>query len=119
MSSMLHQSLFHGVYSFDHCRWREWCGFPTVHSFGDLVGIMKNDTVATYSKIYKSVDDIDLWSAGISEKPLSGSMVGPTFACIIGKQFSNFRYVIFRACTVRDNTKMPLQMREKELKVKH
>ena len=33
-----------------------------------------------------------MWSAGISEVPLPGSMVGPTFACIIGKQFHNFRF---------------------------
>ena len=33
-----------------------------------------------------------MWSAGISELPLPGSMVGPTFACIIGKQFHNFRF---------------------------
>ena len=52
---------------------------------------MSNTTVAGYSKYYSSPDDIDLWSAGISERPLPGSMVGPTFACIIGKQFHNFR----------------------------
>jgi len=34
---------------------------------------------------------VDLWSAAVNEKPLPGSMVGPTFACIIAKQFRNLR----------------------------
>lgn len=35
--------------------------------------------------------DIDLWSGGVSEKPLPGSMLGPTFACIIATQLSYIR----------------------------
>ena len=45
-----------------------------------------------FSQIFASPEDIDLWSAGITERPLPGSMVGPTFACLIGKQFHNFRH---------------------------
>jgi len=79
----------HGVPSYN--KWREFCGFKRLRSFSDLHGIMNNETVKGYEKYYESPDDIDLWSAGVAEKPLPGSMVGPTFACIIGKQFSNFR----------------------------
>lgn len=35
--------------------------------------------------------DVDLWSGGVSENSLPGSMLGPTFACIIATQFSNSR----------------------------
>lgn len=35
--------------------------------------------------------DIDLWSGGVSEKSLPGSMLGPTFACIIATQMSYVR----------------------------
>jgi len=80
----------HGIPSYN--AWRDWCGFPKIYRFEDLAGIMSNQTIAGYSKYYDSPDDIDLWSAGIAEKPLPGSMVGPTFACIIGKQFHNFRH---------------------------
>ncbi len=79
----------HGVPSYN--RWREFCGFPVIHSWDDLRGIMSNHTVSSYANLYKSPDDVDLWTGGISEKPLPGSMVGPTFACIIGKQFRNLR----------------------------
>ena len=58
----------------------------------DLVGVMANNSVKGYSEMYESPEDIDLWTAGVSELPLPGSMVGPTFACIIGKQFHNFRF---------------------------
>jgi len=32
-----------------------------------------------------------LWSGGVSERALPGSLLGPTFACIIATQFSSVR----------------------------
>ena len=38
--------------------------------------------------VYSSVDDIDLITGGLAESSVSGGVIGPTFACIIGKQFN-------------------------------
>ncbi|XP_022243805.1 peroxidasin homolog [Limulus polyphemus] len=44
-----------------------------------------------FCDISRHPDDIDLWSGGISEYRLRGAMIGPTFACIIARQFDNVR----------------------------
>lgn len=62
----------HGVPSYN--RWREWCGLPVAKTFDDLLGWMGNKTVYGYTRTYQSPEDIDLWSAGISEKPLPGKL---------------------------------------------
>ena len=39
----------------------------------------------------RDFEDIDLWPGGIAEPPVEGGMAGPTFACIIARQFSKVR----------------------------
>merc|ERR1719225_1932366 len=42
--------------------------------------------------IYDSVDDVDLFIGGVSESPVPGSLLGPTFQCIIGDQFLRLQH---------------------------
>lgn len=78
-----------GVPGYNH--FREYCGLPRAKYFEDLTGLISNKTLLRLSQLYKHVDDIDLWTAGIAEYPIQDGMVGPTFACMIARQFVNSR----------------------------
>lgn len=78
-----------GVPGYNH--FREYCGLPRAKYFEDLTGVFSNKTLLRMSQLYKHVDDIDLWTAGISEYPIQDGLVGPTFACLIARQFVNLR----------------------------
>ncbi|CAL4121104.1 unnamed protein product, partial [Meganyctiphanes norvegica] len=80
----------HGVPSYNE--FRSFCGLPRLAKFEEMLGYMSNKTVKRYSDVYRHPDDIDLWSGGVSERPQPGSMVGPTFACLIGLTFKELRY---------------------------
>ncbi|XP_022249462.1 peroxidase-like isoform X2 [Limulus polyphemus] len=69
--------------------YREWCGLGRAKTFEDFEPLLNNKTALRYSQLYKHPDDIDLWSGGVTERRLPGAMIGPTFACIIARQFAN------------------------------
>ncbi|KAL3886201.1 hypothetical protein ACJMK2_026210 [Sinanodonta woodiana] len=66
-------------------------GIPSYQQMKDacnVKGLVHDQTVWTaLSALYQNASDIDLFSAGVSETPVAGGKIGPTFACIIGKQF--------------------------------
>ncbi|CAH0564612.1 unnamed protein product [Brassicogethes aeneus] len=67
--------------------WREPCGLSPIKSWDDLKDIIPKETLARLQSLYDDIDDIDLFTGGLAEKPLRGGVVGPTFACIIAQQF--------------------------------
>ncbi|XP_076359002.1 chorion peroxidase-like [Tachypleus tridentatus] len=71
--------------------YRQWCGLGRARTFEDLEHVLSNGTAFKYAQIYHHPDDIDLWSGGISERRLPGATIGPTFVCILARQFDNIR----------------------------
>ncbi|VIO94957.1 Uncharacterized protein BM_BM8113 [Brugia malayi] len=69
--------------------WREYCNGSKIQSFDDLMDDLIDGTemIKELSKLYKTVDDMDLFLLGLIEKPLNDAIVGPTFSCIISLQF--------------------------------
>ena len=69
------------------CRLDEACSFneaPREISRGNW-NLLRN----LYSEA--GADQIDLFVGGLAENPVGGGQVGPTFGCIIGKQFEAIR----------------------------
>ncbi|GIZ04218.1 peroxidasin homolog [Caerostris extrusa] len=79
----------HGIPSY--LKWREFCKLPVANSWKELKQYMKKDYVKTFSDIYDSVEDIDLIPGGLGEKHVEGALLGPTYICLLGKQFSALR----------------------------
>ncbi|XP_041369551.1 uncharacterized protein LOC121383530 [Gigantopelta aegis] len=70
---------------------REKCGLPRLKHFDELVHFYPN-RAALLRRAYQHVDDVDLFPGAVSEKPIAGGLVGPTFACIIGEQFRRIKF---------------------------
>lgn len=79
----------HGIPGYN--KWRELCGLRRIQDFRDLANVMSEQTAQTLSRLYGSVDDIDLFVAGTAERPMRGAMVGPTFGCILAEQFRRLK----------------------------
>lgn len=79
----------HGLPSYT--QWREPCGLSPIRDWNDLEKTVGPRSTRRIQQGYKDVQDIDLFVAGLAERPVIGGLVGPTFSCIIAQQFSNLR----------------------------
>ncbi|CAK1601555.1 unnamed protein product [Parnassius mnemosyne] len=66
--------------------WREYCGFSRPKNFTDLDDIFDELSRERIYKIYKSVDDIDLYTGALAEAP-GGRLLGATLTCLLADQF--------------------------------
>ena len=80
----------HGLQGYN--AFRELCGLGKVTSFDKLIDLIPVKIVRRLKNIYDDVDDIDLFIGGISESQVSGSLLGPTFQCIVGDQFKRLHH---------------------------
>jgi len=68
--------------------------FGAVTSFDELTrgaGRFPQSSVNKLINLYDDVNDIDLFVGGVLEKEYGEALLGPTFLCIIGDQFSRFK----------------------------
>lgn len=78
-----------GIPSYNN--YRALCNLKRATTWEDLSREIPPDTIQRLKSIYATVDDIDLFPGGMSERPLQGGLVGPTFGCIIAIQFRHLR----------------------------
>ncbi|XP_040916622.1 thyroid peroxidase [Toxotes jaculatrix] len=72
--------------------WREFCELKRINTLDDLKEVVRDYKVAEkIQKIYKHLDNIDVWLGGLVEDMLPGARTGPLFACLIGKQMRALR----------------------------
>ncbi|KAK7576083.1 hypothetical protein V9T40_012369 [Parthenolecanium corni] len=72
---------------------RAACGLCRLKTFEDLASEIRNPTdVIKLRALYKNVEDIDLYVGALLEKPLPGSIQGPTFSCINAESFYRWKF---------------------------
>ncbi|CAH1108455.1 unnamed protein product [Psylliodes chrysocephalus] len=89
ISLNLQRARDHGIPSYNN--YRALCNLKRATSFEDLAREIPPEIISRLKRIYATVDDIDLFPGGMSERPLQGGLIGPTFGCIIALQFRQLR----------------------------
>ncbi|XP_046543359.1 chorion peroxidase-like [Haliotis rubra] len=77
----------HGLPSYNS--FRKTCRLPEVTSFHDSVF---GKAGAALRSVYRSPDDIDVFTGAVAEEHVSDGAVGPLLACLIGQQFNDLKY---------------------------
>lgn len=80
----------HGIPGYVH--YVEYCFNVKVRGWKDLSLFIPQFTLNQLRKLYRVVENIDLFTGGISERHFPGADIGPTFACINGIQYYHLKF---------------------------
>jgi hypothetical protein len=80
----------HGLPGYN--QFREFCGLKPVCSWAQRPQEIDPQAWSILSRLYEKPGDIDLFSGGLSEIPVQGCVTGPTFTCIIARQFEALKF---------------------------
>jgi len=76
----------------NYLEWRKICGLPRISNWKMLVPhVSEPQLVPRLQRMYRRIEDVDLYIGAISEKLVEGGTLGPTFQCIVGDQFRRLR----------------------------
>lgn len=89
MSINIHRGRDHAIATYNSMR--EACGLRRARTFEDLADQIKPPLISRLKSLYKNVEDIDFFPGGMSETPLEGSLLGWTFTCVVGDQYTRLR----------------------------
>ncbi|CAB3235722.1 unnamed protein product [Arctia plantaginis] len=70
---------------------RAACKLPVPKTFRDMRDYISEKNVDLLQHLYASLEDVDLVVAGSLERHVPGALAGPTFFCILTKQFYRTR----------------------------
>uniref|UniRef100_A0AC35TJD0 ShKT domain-containing protein n=1 Tax=Rhabditophanes sp. KR3021 TaxID=114890 RepID=A0AC35TJD0_9BILA len=79
----------HGLRSYND--YRRMCQLPLITNFREWNEVSDDTVKSKVAELYRDPENIDLYLGSIIEETLAGSMVGPTFTCIITEQFKRLR----------------------------
>lgn len=74
-----------------YVKFREFCRLTPVQSWDDMRKFVHSDAVDVFMSLYKFVEDVDMYSAGLAEFKQNGALIGPTFTCILSRQFRDLK----------------------------
>ena len=74
-----------------YTKYREFCQLSVPSDWSERPAEISQQTWDRMESVYQNVEDIDPFTGGAAEQPVSGGVVGPTFACLISKQFANIK----------------------------
>ena len=74
-----------------------FCSSPPIYptracDWHDSPREISQDKWEELSRLYNHPNDVEPFPGGLAEAPEPGAVVGPTFACIIGRQFRRLRF---------------------------
>lgn len=72
-----------------YLHWRRFCRLPRADSWKALrrIWMITDKQFQGVKNLYVDPGSVDLFLGGMIEKPIPGALVGPTFRCLIGRQF--------------------------------